>query len=666
MITEVRRFKRIFLMLGIIFLILFNINVSFAGTVVVKPGQFDHFTLQMPDKIIAGENFIIKVQVYDANNNLITNFSETGKEFRVYIDGFATVQPSVLNAASFSGGSANVSIISQKAEKLTFSIRESGGTVPVISRELTVMPNKLDHFVLQAPSEVTAGNSFDVRVIAKDLFENTVNDLDIGRNIKVTSSGTSTVRMLGNETFDFSNGTAVVRFVSEMTGDVVIEMHEFSTGSRGQTAAVSINPASLSYFKMQSQKSVTAGEPFEILIAAYDAFDNVVTNYSSVGSGVELTTTGKSKLEPSFIGSSEFKEGQVVIRATYEKAETIQVVARERNRQQTGGTADIVVENANPDHFVVVTPDTAVSGQRFKVKIEAYDRFNNIVRNFNIAGNDIILSTTGTGSISPSKISPSQFVNGIAMVDVMYDKAESFLISARMAVERTPGRVSLEEQKVPKSVAPRKEIKKTQKKSPPKSQAVERAPEDIIPKESRTELPPSEPEVKQEKKIKEPVRKTEKPAAPVITKKEPATKIAPPEKKAAAEPKQPPVELAKKEPPKVEAPSEIFMVSNISIIEAKNKAMLVINITNPNGNLNYSDEIESRYGKEWLKLTMNPAHYKTERAFKFSSDFIGEVLLEEDKDKKNVLSIFIELIPAGVKFDIARVKNTLIVTLARP
>ena len=94
--------------------------------------------------------------------------------------------------------------------------------------------------------------------------------------------------------------------------------------------------------------------------------------------------------------------------------------------------------------------------------------------------------------------------------------------------------------------------------------------------------------------------------------------------------------------------------------------MLVINITNPNGHLDFSDQIESRYGKEWLKLKLSPAINKTEKAFKFSSAFIGEVLVEDDKESQNALNIFVQLLPSGVTFDIARIKNTLIVTLATP
>ena len=94
--------------------------------------------------------------------------------------------------------------------------------------------------------------------------------------------------------------------------------------------------------------------------------------------------------------------------------------------------------------------------------------------------------------------------------------------------------------------------------------------------------------------------------------------------------------------------------------------MLVINVTNPNGRLDYADEIESKYGKEWLKLILKPALNNTEKIFKFSSAFIGEVRIEEDKSLPNRLLLYIELLPSNLTYDIARVKNTLIVTMANP
>lgn len=701
----------------------FQFTYSQAGTVVVKPGQFDHFTLQVPDRIIAGENFIIRAQAYDANKNLITNFSETGKEFKVDIQGSATVQPSVLSAASFSGGSANITLNSTKAGKFLFSLRESGGTVSVISRELFVRPNKLDHFELQAPTRVTAGSSFDVRIIAKDLFENTVDDLTVGRNIKFNSTGSSSVKMVGGTAVDFRNGMATASFLSEKAGNLFIELQEVSTGSRGHTPEISIAPSSLSSFKMQAPRMVTAGEAFDLLIAAYDAFDNVVSNYSSVGAGVRLSTNGTSKIEPSFISPAEFKNGQATIRIAYEKAEDIQIQAKESNREQAGKTADIQVSNTDPDHFVVVTPDSAVSGQKFKIKVETYDKFNNVVKNFNLVGNDVLLSVTGNGTITPSSLLPSEFINGVAMVDVMYDKAESFLISARMAADRTPGRISIKEQPERKEVPQTKEVQRVPdrqksfaetvpqkpaaiREEPPKpamtktekpavqeplaaKKAVpkpvkeafikEESARKVTAKEAKTAPEPTKitevqkktlPDKPAKAPVQEPDRKVAEKSSPIQEVRPKTTELKPEKKEpmTVREQKPPAVELARVEEKKIEKPSapRLFSLSNISIIEAKNKAMLVINITNPNGHLEYSDVIESRYGKEWLKLRIKPAVRASDKLFKFRSAFVGDVMVEEDRAEQDTLNVFIEMIPSGITFDIARIKNTLVVTLSQP
>ncbi len=690
--------------------LLYLFSLVSAGTVVIKPGQFDHFTLQMPEKVVAGENFVIKVSVYDASKNLITNFSETGKEFRVDVSGSATSQPSVMGASSFSGGVASIVLNDKKAEKITFSIKEAGGSVPVITREIVVTPNRLDHFVVQSPVSVTAGTSFDVKIVAKDIFENTVQDNDIGKNIKMTTTGTSSVKLHGSEAIDFKNAQSSAVFVSEKVGDVVIEFQELTTGSKGKTQNIQVSPANLAYFKLQAPKTAVAGDPFELLLSAYDMYDNMVTNYAQTGSGIRISSTGSSKIDPSVVNPSEFRNGQALVKVSYEKAEEIQIVARELNREQSGRTSDILVANAVPDHFVVATPDTGVSGQKFKIRVEAYDRFNNIVRNFNFIGFDVMLTTSGNGNLSPSKIVATDFTSGIAVADVTYDRAESFQITARMASDRAAGRISVSDHEVKREVshAPmksdrkevrkpaetesksvkKKEIKEAQKakkekpvpveKKQPAKQTAKKEPVKTV-KEVKKAEPKKEVAKKAEPKKEEVKKETPKAVSTETVKKavEPQPSVArkevPPakpvekkiEKPAAVEAKKAPIEPAKKEEKKSE--KSLYNVSKVSIIEAKNKAMLVINITNPNGHLDYGDEIESKYGREWLKLRINPAVNSTDKSFKFKSTYIGEMLIEEDKTGgQSVVNVFIELLPSGVTYDIARIKNTLVVTFSNP
>lgn len=602
--------------------VLVFLSTSYAGTVIVKPGRFDHFIIQVPERIIAGESFVIKAQVYDSHNNLITNFSEAGKEFRIAVAGSASVQPSHLGPTSFPGGATNITVTDKKAEAIVFSIYEVGGTVPVISKEMVVLPNKLDHFTLNAPATATAGNSFDARVIAKDIYDNTVSDKEmVGKNVKITSSGTSSLKVIGTTLPDFKNGASSVSLVAEKIGSVTIDVHEVLTGSKGRSNDIIVNPAALSYFKLYSPKEAVAGDTFEVTIMAYDEYGNPVNNYALSGNGVVLRSTGRSKIEPSFIKPLEFKNNEAVIKAVYEKAEEINIIAKEHNKDQEGKSNLIKINPAATDHFVVVTPDDAISGQPFKIKIEPYDSYANLVRDYNLTGSSVVLRTTGTGILSPSIISPVDFIDGIALVEVVYDKAESFAISAEMSPAKAAERITIKE----------KERKSVEKPTEPIK-------------------PPFKPPV-----VKKKIERIEKPKA----------------KKEAAEIKKPVVvEKIKKEELKKEEPKkkvrQPFNISNISIVEAKEKAFLVINLTSGDEKLEYKDKIESRSGKEWLKIRLKPAVRKTEKSFKFKSEFIGEVYVEEDKSEQDTLNVYVEFIPQKIIYDIARFENSLIVTTTKP
>jgi len=593
--------------------------LSFAGTVIVKPGRFDHFVLQIPERIIAGENSVIKIMVYDAHDNIISNFAESGREFRISVTGSAIVQPLRLGPSSFPGGIANITFTDKRAENVVLSIYEEGGTVPLISKDITVLPNKLDHFVIQSPSTEVAGRNFDIRIIAEDAFGNPVVDTEmVGKNVRITSRGNTSLRIAGTFVPDFKKGATTATLVSEKTGEAFVEVHETTTGSKGVSKPVTIIPASLSYFRVSAPKEVIAGEPFELNISAYDAFGNPVTNYPSTGNGVVLLSTGTSKIEPSFIQAMNFNGHEASLRVTYEKAEEINIIAKEYNRGQEGRSGSVRINPASVDHFVVITPDSAVAGQPFKLKIEAYDRFKNLVKNFNLVGTEVLLVPSGKGTIAPSIISPAEFKEGVAVVEVVYDKAESFSISATLLKRERIEKVKTEE---------RLEAQK---------------------EKVATEKPPV-PEL-----VKEPVREVKEEVLP--------------EKRAIIKGKETIKETKKVEPKptKEGEASRLSSINNVAVIESKEKAMLIINATQIDGALSIKEEIVSRRDGQWLELKINPAIINTNRNFKFKSKFIGNVALEEDRAVHNGVILHIQLIPQKVLFDVARVKNSIVVTVSMP
>lgn len=608
--------------------------ISYGGNIVVKPGKFDHFAILLPEKIRAGEGSTIRLQAYDAYDNLITDFGGTGKDFNISVSGSAHVQPPILKASSFTGGATGITITDKKAESVVVSVFETGGTVPVMTKEIVISPNKLDNFFVQSPQSVTAGTSFDIRIIARDAFDNPITYSDLeSKNIKITSSGMANFKVVNGA--EFKNGVGIAALVAEKVGEVIVEVQDTVTSSKGKSPAIKVTPSVLSHFKVYAPKEAAAGEAFGITISALDAFDNLVDNYSSYGGGINITTTGRVRPSPYFIGQSEFRNGQAIVKLRYDKAEEISVIATENNKTQQGKSTPIIITPSAPDNFVVVTPDAAVAGQRFRIKIEAYDRFNNMVKNYNFVGNDVNLNATGTGVLSPKTLSAAEFIDGIASVDVVYDRAESFAISASMSA-RKEEKITVKKQK--------EEVKTPEAAKVP----------EMIPTPAKTE----KAEARKEEKV---VLKKEKAVQEQIIPKEEKAAV----KKAEKAEKKETVKEKKETVKEKKADEKFFEIKKVSIIEAKNKAMVIVNMKAPDGDTKYQHESESVSGGDWIKIKLKPVVNKTKKLWKFKSAFVKEIRIEEGKAPADV-DIRVDLLSKQFTFDVSRVKDSLVISISNP
>lgn len=636
------RFSFLSLLLTVFFLLSSGYQEVIGDTITIKPGRFSHFTLHIPSTPIAGDSFIVRLQAYDIYNNLITDFNETGRDFETGVSGSAQVEPKVLKASNFRGGSALVSIRDKKAERITLSISEIGGTLPILTKEIVIRPNRADHFALQSPSQIKAGESFDLRVIVRDAFENiVVDDTGMGKDLKINIGGTGSLKSLDTGALNFRAGTATVRFLSEKVGEVAIEIYDPLSGSRGKSPSIRIVPAGLSSFSVQASKEAVAGEPFEVTITPLDNYGNPITNYDAIGDGVVLSSSGKGRIHPDRISPSGFKGGYVVAKVIYELAENIEIVATESNKKESGRSGPVKIKPAAPDHFIVITPETASAGQSFKLRIEAYDRFNNPIRDYNLVGGDVYLDTTGSGVLTPSFVPPSEFINGVAVVDAIYDRAESFSITARMALKREA--VKIEEKK--------REVTKPEVVIPP----VEKKIEPVPPKKVEEKPKPLPPVVKGKPK---PEIKKEIAKKPEGIKKPEPKKAKKPEIKETKKPE--PKEIKKPEPKKEVAKKETaigsYEVTDIGIVESKKRAILVIT---SNGPLDHKTSLITKDGKRWLNLRVSPAVRKMEKTQRLKSSFVGDVILEEEG---NVLSILLEVLSEAVTYETKRAKNSIVVT----
>jgi hypothetical protein len=584
----------IYLVLGIAAVLFIQgvIMPSDAAAIVIKPGKLDHLVLEMPDGFVAGESFNVGVKAYDANNNLITNYDQAGRDIQVSVSGSASAVPSVLKASAFSAGSTSIRIEDTKAEDVRLVLYDTNIENPLMAVSLDIRPNKLDHFVVAAPSTVRAGERFSVRVTAEDRFGNTVTGVQKSNSLKVHSVGSTDIKDVVFP--DFVAGSSVVTTVSDKTGTMYVELIEPDSAVKGRSADIEITPADLDHFAITVPSVAEAGRAFQSSIVAYDRFDNVVYGYAASGKGVEINSSGVAPVAPSYVSPGEFKKGSATVAMVYEKAENISLTVTEKGGAQAGKSARVTVKPSAPDHFAISTPEEATADDSFRLKIEAYDRFGNLIKEFSSLDRDVYLSTSGTGRLTPSVVSAGEFSDGIATVDVRYDKAESITITASLASG--------------KAAAPMPEQKKMKAKPkrtpPPKVQAP----------------PPA---------------------------KEPEKKMA---KRAPAK------EMVKGR--------KVFGVSDVKLIEAGPRALVVIKVPGLSRDLKYEDTLQSIRGRDWIKLTLSPAENEIAGNLEFESDIIGQVKVSEDR-RGTATEVMIELKPKRVQYSIKRDEGSVVVDVLR-
>jgi hypothetical protein len=184
---------------------------------------------------------------------------------------------------------------------------------------------------------------------------------------------------------------------------------------------------------LTAPKEAVAGEPFDLWISAQDAYRNTIPDYATSGKGVTISTSGEKKISPSKAPAVQFVNGIARVSLSYNKAQTITLTCKEEMGEAKGESSLLTIKPASLDHFLLSTAPTAIAGKKFQATITACDSFGNIITDYGQKGRGARLTVNGKGSLSPSSIPSSQFQNGVAKVELAYDKAEPIKIIVKEA-----------------------------------------------------------------------------------------------------------------------------------------------------------------------------------------------------------------------------------------
>jgi hypothetical protein len=649
-----------------------------AGTILVKPGKLDHFVLTAPESAIAGESFLVRIDPYDANGNLITDSRAKGSSFSIRVSGGAEVVPDRIRPSDFAGG-VTAKVSGKKAEIVELMVVEGTAVTPLSTVQVPVYPNKLDHFSLNVPKTARSGEPFQVRIIARDAFDNIKFDLpDIRANIAIDYSGTGSLKRADKALPSFRSGEMILSFEPIKVGKAKITVEAQTTHSRGESSEIEIGPAPLNHFIVQGPKAVVAGEEFLVTFSAMDRNENLVTSYSARGDGVMLHPSGNGVLEPLSIGPKDFRDGQAKVKVRYTVAGTLKITARETNGDKAGTSEAITVVAGEPDHFIVTTPEEAVAGETFPIGIEAIDRFGNTIEDYDLRGLEVYLSADGTGRIEPSSVSPASFSKGKATVSISYNRAESFSVIAALSKEDID-RIIRERGRRSPAAAPPSLTPEDVAREKERSRALKARQEALKARIEGEDRARDEKEaaMRAREEAQRALEELTPPPAPAAEPPPPPEEAAPPAEPPPLPPLEeviPPAPVPERIPLPEPLPSEavkplrvakrtVQELKQISLIESKGQAMIMLETAGP---VSYNASTGSALSKEWIYIELFPVKRDRSRVsdlIEIESELVGDVLVEEVEADK--VKVSLQVLPPGISYVVSQQDRAVVVKIIK-
>lgn len=208
----------------------------------------------------------------------------------------------------------------------------------------------------------------------------------------------------------------------------------------GDATEIKISAGKFAYFEANIPSAVVAGEKVNIVLTAMDQFGNVITNFSNQNRNFAISSTSNESIEPSNFSSKDFKNGMFTLSLKEDRAGELKFAILEKGypvpikSEKTGSITMIQkvnIINGPAYSYQVSAPKTATAGYDFPIDVIALDKYNNVVRNYSINGDDVLVTLTPTSKDYPSipyTLRAYRFVDGKAKMFVRYDYPTSVVV----------------------------------------------------------------------------------------------------------------------------------------------------------------------------------------------------------------------------------------------
>ena len=175
-------------------------------------------------------------------------------------------------------GSQTITVIDQANTALTAMIGP-----------ISVSPGPLSQFLLSTPggATLTAGTTFLVTVQAADHFGNIISGPGVPASVALALSPPDPSGAVP-PSIPLNNGFGYFLSTLKTKGTYTITATDAADSISSSTPSLAVVPANAVYFKVDTPPAVNTNTTFPVTVTAYDAYNNVASNYAGA---VSLTST---------------------------------------------------------------------------------------------------------------------------------------------------------------------------------------------------------------------------------------------------------------------------------------------------------------------------------------------------------------------------------------
>ena len=349
----------------------------------VNPAALDHFRIaSIGSPQVAGQAFNVIITAEDVYDNKVTSFTSTVN----LTENTGTISP--IATTNFSSGEWNglVSITKSSTDNI---VTASGSGKSGQSNKFNVIAASLHHFSIGNITTQAANSPFTLNITGQDSYGNTATQFTGKVNIS-DKTGTISPTASGNFTSGKWSGNVVI--TQAYTGDVITVVNQAGSES-GTSNSFDVISSNVDHFVFTNIGNQVAGQPFNIIIRAEDASNNLATSFTGTASLSDLTGTLTPTTTGNFINGQW--QGNVTITRS-RNSNTITVTSSGK----AGTSNTFNVSPAALDHFTFA-PITSpkIAGTSFEITIYARDVYENQVTSFTTYANLSDMTTT----ISPTQ-----------------------------------------------------------------------------------------------------------------------------------------------------------------------------------------------------------------------------------------------------------------------